>query len=178
MGPSPDGSKFLYYDDGNYFSYDMEATKATNLTAKIPTSFINTEDDHNQVKPPRQSFGWTKNSDAVLLSDGWDIWKAPVSGNAVNLTVNGKKDQIRYRRSFRLDPEEKGIDTGTPLYVPVYGEWTKKGGIGLLEPGKSGVRMLQWDDAEFTQLIKAKNADTYLYTRETVKAFPNFRQAG
>ena len=55
----------------------------------------------------------------MLLSDGWDIWKVPVEGGAaVNLTVNGKKDKIRYRARFRLDPEEKGIDLTAPVYVP------------------------------------------------------------
>jgi dipeptidyl aminopeptidase/acylaminoacyl peptidase len=38
--------------------------------------------------------------------------------------------------------------------------------------------MLHWDDAEYSTLLKAKNADTYLYTRETYKDFPNFRMSG
>ena len=92
----------------------------------------------------------------------------------MNLTANGAKDKIRYRRVFRLDPEERGIDLDKPVYVSVYGEWTKKGGIGLIEPGKSGVRMLQWGDAEYTQLIKAKSADVYLYTRENTTDYPNY----
>ncbi len=175
MTESPDGTRFLYYDDGVFFAYDMASGKSTELTRQIPSTFWDTEDDHNVVKPPTQSYGWTKDSSAVLLSDGWDIWKVPVEGGkAENLTFNGKKDKIRYKRPFRLDPEEKGIDLSAPVYVPVYGEWTKKGGIGVIEPGKPGIRMLQWDDAAFTQLIKAKKADTYLYTRETTKEYPDF----
>ncbi len=175
MGASPDGAKLLYYEDGAFFVYDMASGQTVNLTAKVPTKFWDTEDDHNQVKPPRQSLGWSKDSDAVLLSDGWDIWKVPVAGSApVNLTVNGTKDQIRYRRIFRLDPEERGFDLSAPLYVSAYGEWTKKGGIGLIEPSKPGVRMLQWGDAEYNQLLKAKSADVYLYTREDPADSPNY----
>jgi dipeptidyl aminopeptidase/acylaminoacyl peptidase len=37
--------------------------------------------------------------------------------------------------------------------------------------------MLNWDDAAYAQLIKAKKAGTYLYTRETVKNFPDFYAA-
>jgi hypothetical protein len=51
----------------------------------------------------------------------------------------------------------------------MFGEFTKKGRIGLLEPGKTGVQVLQWDDAAFSRLMKAKKADVYLYTRETYK---------
>jgi dipeptidyl aminopeptidase/acylaminoacyl peptidase len=175
MGPSPDGTKFLYYDDGVFYAYDMETGKSTDLTSKIPTKFWDTEDDHNVVKPPRQSLGWSKDSAAVVLSDGWDLWKVPVAGGqAENLTVNGTKDKIRYRRIFRLDPEERGIDLDKAAYVSVYGEWTKKGGIGLIEPGKPGVQMLQWGDAEYSQLIKAKSADIYLYTRENTVEYPNY----
>ena len=175
MGASPDGTRLLYYEDGVFSVYDMESGKSTELTKQIPSTFWDTENDVNQVKPPTQSYGWSKDSSAVLLSDGWDIWKVPVNGaKPENLTANGKKDKIRYERPFRLDAEDRGIDLSKPVYVPVYGEWTKKGGIGIIEPGHAGVRMLHWDDAAYVQLIKAKKADTYLYTRETVKDSPDF----
>jgi dipeptidyl aminopeptidase/acylaminoacyl peptidase len=175
MGPSPDGTKFLYYDDGVFYAYDMVSGKSSDLTSKIPVKFWDTEDDHNVVKPPTQSLGWSKDSAAVVLSDGWDLWKVPVAGGQpLNLTGNGAKDKIRYRRVFRLDPEERGIDLDKPVYLSAYGEWTKKGGIGLIEPGKSGVRMLQWGDAEYSQLIKAKSADVYLYTRENTSDYPDY----
>lgn len=178
MMSAPDGTKFLYYEDGVFFAYDMENGKSIELTRGVPATFWDAEDDHNLVKPPIQAMGWSKDSSAVLLSDGWDIWKVPVQGGkAENLTLNGKKDKIRYRRPYRLDPDEKGIDLSKPVYVPVYGEWTKKGGIGVIEPGKPGIKMLQWGDATYTQLIKAKKADTFLYTRETTQEYPDFYAA-
>jgi dipeptidyl aminopeptidase/acylaminoacyl peptidase len=173
-GPSTDGTKFLYYEDGHYFVYDMATGQATNITKTVPTSFVNTEDDHNVVKPPQPSFGWTKDSDAVLLSDGWDIWKVPAAGGTgTNLTVNGKKDGIRYRSVLRLDMEEKGWDLSVPRYVPMFGEYTKKGGVGRLDPGKPGITSLLWDDAAFA-VQKAKRADVYLYTKSTPAAPADF----
>ncbi|MBL8172881.1 MAG: S9 family peptidase [Acidobacteria bacterium] len=174
-GPSPDGTQYLYYEDGNFFTYDLASGKSLNLTEKVPTSFVNSEDDHNVVKPPTFPVGWTKDSKSVLLSDNWDIWNVPTrGGQAVNLTVNGKKDKIRYRTRFRLDPEEKGIDLGVPVYLSAYGEWTKKAGIARLEPGKPGPKMLMWDDASYGGLMKAKNADVYLFTRETYQDAPEY----
>lgn len=176
IGPSWDGQKFLFFQNGHYHVYDMAAGEAANITKDVPTSFINTEDDHNQKDPPIYSFawGWTKDSANVLLYDNWDVWKVPVKGGqAVNLTVNGKQEGIRYRSRFRLDPEEKGLDLEKPLYVSVFGEWTKKGGIGLIDKGKPGVKMLLWEDAAFS-LRKAKKADLYLYTRQTPKDYPDY----
>ncbi len=175
ISPSPDGTKLLHYDDGVFSVYDVAAGKSTAITAKIPTTFWDTESDVNQVKPPAPALGWAKDGSAVLISDMWDIWKVPVAGGtAVNLTGNGKKDKIRYRTRFRLDPDERGgIDLSAPLYISAYGELTKKNGIGLIEPDKSGVRMLQWGDASYPQLIKAKHAETYVYTRGTVREYPD-----
>jgi acetyl esterase/lipase len=165
--PSTDGTKFYYYDDGHYFAYDMASGQSVNLTKAVPVSFIDTEDDHNVVKPPVPALGWTKDGDAVVLSDGWDLWKVPVTGaGAVNLTVNGRKDAVRYRRLLRLDPDEKGIDLSVPRYVDMFGEFTKKGGVGRLDPAKPGVQQLLWDDAAFA-IQKAKKADVYLYTKAT-----------
>ncbi|CAN5706727.1 prolyl oligopeptidase family serine peptidase [soil metagenome] len=170
-GTSPDGESLLYYDDGHFFVYSMKTGQSKNITMGVPVSFIDTEDDHNVVKPPTQPMGWTKDSKSVLISDTWDIWQIPVEGGpAVNLTLNGKKDQIRYQRRLPLEPIEEradGIDLSKPQYFSVYGEWTKKGGIGRLDPGKPGITSVLWGDAAFSRLSKAEKADVLLYTKET-----------
>ncbi|MGD2246151.1 MAG: prolyl oligopeptidase family serine peptidase [Candidatus Aminicenantes bacterium] len=174
--PSPDGTHFLYYDDGHYYTYEMATGKKFNITKDVPTSFINTEDDHNVIKPPIYPyyFGWVKDGVSVLLYDNWDVWNVPVhGGKGINLTINGKKDGIRYRSRYRLDPEEKGIDLSQPLYISAYGEWTKKGGVARVDKGKPGAKMLLWDDAAFS-IRKAEKADVYLYTRQTYKDYPDY----
>lgn len=175
FGMSPDGTHVLYFEDGHFFTYDLASGKSYNISKAIPTDFVDVEDDHNIAKPPRRPVGWAKDSSAVLLSDGWDIWKASVHGGAgVNLTGNGKKDKIRYTTRFRLDPEEKGIDLSQPQYFAAQHELNKKGGIGVVQPGAAGITMLHMDEARYSNVLKAKNADVYLYTRETPQDFPNF----
>ena len=175
MGSSPTGTHFVYYDDGQYYAYDMTSGQSTNLTKSVPSSFINTENDVNVVKPPTPFVGWSKDGKYVLLSDNWDIWQVPAGGGAaVNLTVNGRSEQIRYRRPAILDPEQRGFDLAKPLYLDVYSEWTKKDGIGMIEPGKPGVKRLMWDEASYGGVIKAKKAEVYLYTRQTYKDPPDY----
>jgi acetyl esterase/lipase len=156
----------------------MTSGQSYNITQKAASVFWNEEDDHNIIKPPTNVIGWTKDGVSVLLSDMWDIWNAPVhGGQAVNLTVNGKKDRIRYRTRYRLDPEEKGVDLAAPVYIGAYGEWTKKAGIGRVENGKPGIKTLVWDDAAYSGLIKAKKSDVYFFTRETCKDAPDYHIA-
>lgn len=174
-GPSPDGTKFLYYQDKHFHVFDMTTGQSRNVTASVPANFVNIEDDHNIVDPPRNPWGFSSDSRFVVLNDGYDVWQVPVAqGTAVNLTVNGTKDGIRYRNRFVLDPDERGIDLSKPLHVDVYGEWTKKNGFGRIEPGKPGVKNLTWEDASFGRLMKARKADVIVYSKETRGETPNF----
>ncbi|MBD3414790.1 MAG: prolyl oligopeptidase family serine peptidase [Candidatus Aminicenantes bacterium] len=174
FSPSPDGTHFLFYQKGDFFTYEMSTGQQHNITKDVPTSFIDTEDDHNVKKLPIYPTGWEKQGKSVLLYDNWDVWDVPVhKGEALNLTQIGKTKQIRFRRRFRLDPEEKGIDLEKPLYFSAYGEWTKKGGIALVNKNKPGAELLLWDDASFS-IRKAEHADVFLYTKQTYKHYPDY----
>ena len=177
-GPLFDGVHFLYYDDGHFHTFDMATGKSVNITKDVPASFVNEDNDTNVVKPPDYPAGSTKDGLNALLSDGWDIWSVPVSGagKAVNLTANGARDKIRYRR-LRIDPEEKAVDLAQAQYFSVYGEWTKKSGLARLEKGKAAPATLLWDDAGFGGLAKAKKADVYVYARDTYKDYPDYYAA-
>ena len=56
------------------------------------------------VAPPTQVFGWSKDGNAVLISDGFDVWKVPTNGGtATNLTVDGKSKGIKYQRLYSFE---------------------------------------------------------------------------
>lgn len=170
---SPDGTKLLYGKDGHYLVYDLVSGISTNLTADLPVSFVNLDDDHNVEKPLQNSIGWSSDSKFVLIRDGWDIWQVPLGAKekAVNLTLNGRKEQIRYQYRFGLDPDEKGIDLTQAQYFKTYGEWTKKSGVALLNPAKTGLapgaKSLIWEDANIGSFQKAKLAPVYYFSKET-----------
>jgi len=169
FGPSPDGTRLLYFDQGHFHTLDMSTGTSRNITEGLPVSFVNHEDDHNVQDQPYFPHGWVKVGASVLLSDGWDIWKVPAGGGpgAVALTTDGRKDGIRYRRPFILDPDDKGFDLSKPLYVPTYGEWTKKAGYSRIDKGRPRATALVWEDASFGMLLKAKKAETYVFSRAT-----------
>jgi dipeptidyl aminopeptidase/acylaminoacyl peptidase len=193
---SPNGRSVLYWgEDAQWYVMDIASGDKHVITKGVPTVFADTSDDHNNlVTPPRPPLGWTKDGSAVLLSDGFDVWKVPVNGGtAVNLTVDGKKNQIRYQRLYAFESERggaapggrggrggrggggftDGIDLSQPLYFATYGEWTKKAGLAKVDPNKPGAQRLVFDDASYN-FEKAKNADVYVYTRQTSIDFPNY----
>jgi dipeptidyl aminopeptidase/acylaminoacyl peptidase len=177
---SPGGTHLLYYKNGHFHTHELATGKSHNVTADVPASFVNDKDDHTVDRPPTSPIGWTKDGAHVVLSDGWDVWQVPVGGGpGNNRTLDGKKEGIRYRSpmQFLSDPDGRGIDLEKPIYVAMLGEWTKKGGIGRVEPGKPGVKRLAWDDAAFGPLQKARDADVLAYTRETWKDCPDYYAA-
>jgi dipeptidyl aminopeptidase/acylaminoacyl peptidase len=166
---SPDGTKYYYYEAKHFFVVDLATNTPKNVTATIATSFVDSDDDHNVIDPPENPIGWTADSNFLILSDGWDMWKVATDGSsATNLTVNGKKLQIRYRARLRVDADEKGIDLGKTQYINWMEEWTKKQGIGVIAPGATGVETLVSGDASFNRLAKARKGDVYIFSKETV----------
>ena len=174
--PSADGTQLLYWAmDANWHLIDMATGQERNLTRGLPVSFADAEDDHyNLVQPPEPAIGWSKDGAAVLLSDGWDVWKVSASGApAVNLTVDGRKTQVRYQRRTLVDRSDDGIDLSKPLYFQTYGEWTKKSGLARVDGVHGGATRLMWDDAALN-FIKAKDTDVVLYARSTFNDYPDW----
>jgi dipeptidyl aminopeptidase/acylaminoacyl peptidase len=173
-GTSPTGTHLLYYADGHYHTLDLATGKTVNVTENVGTSFVDSEDDHNVEKPPTRNLGWTVDGKSLIISDKWDLWKVAADGSGgLNLTGNGKKDGIRYQNLIQFDPELKGIDLAKPAMVSMYGEWTKKSGIGRLEPSAGTVVSLVWEDAQVGPPSKAKNADVYSFIKQTEIDSPN-----
>ena len=174
---SPNGRYYLYYLNGHYHTLELATGKTRNITKGVKTSFINTENDHPQVDPPRPALGWAKGEKWVLLSDGWDIWKVSATGGkSENLTRDGKRKQIRYSnvQTYNEDARFEGIDLSDDIYLQAYGEWSKKSGFGRLNRQGKGVQMLKWGDAKYGLPHKAKDADVFAYSRQTPVVYPDF----
>jgi len=196
---SPDGRKALIWGkDGHYWVLDLQTLDSVNITRGVGTSFVNTEDDHYNIEPRAiPSRGWSKDGQHVLLYDNWDLWKVPVNPRggerAVNLTGNGKRDQIRYRSLYNWtesgeeeETEEtpggggRGgaggggtVDFSKPMFIGTYGEWTKQEGVSRVDPAKPGAQPLVFEDARLS-IVKARNADVFAFSRGTFSEFPDW----
>lgn len=175
---SPDGERAVYYDDGDYKLYEFATGTTRTLTTGVNATFWDDEDDHNTIKPPAaQPFGWAKDGSAVLVRDNWDVWKLPVTkGTAVNITGNGRKDGIRYQARAGAPYRERGIDLTKPLFLETYGERTKKEGLARVDAMKGGATVVSWEDNK-VDYRKARDADAWFYTRQTVVKFPDWYAA-
>ncbi len=177
---SPDNSRYAYYDTGDWKVYDFATGQTRTLTAGINNNFYNDEDDHNQVKPQMGGalVGWTHDNASLIVRDNWDYWRLPVSGTgARNLTVNGRRDGIRYQGRLTWDNRDRrGIDPTAPFYVETFEEYTKKEGLAAIDVVRGGVRVISSEAAK-VDYRRARDANVWAYTRQTAVAFPDWYAA-
>jgi dienelactone hydrolase len=178
---SPGGRYLLYVHDDQYWTVNTATHAIVNITKNVKTSFVDREADYTiKQEPPFGVAGWTKNDAAVILYDKFDLWQiAPDGSRAVKLT-DGAVEQVRHRYE-KLDPEEEWIDTEKPVYLSLFGIWTKKSGFARLKPSASGAMTeehLLWLDKSFDRLAKAKDSDTFEYVVQTFVESPNAFVAG
>ena len=200
--PSPNGRQILFWsDDAQWSIVDVGSGETRVISRGVAAAFADTSDDHNNiVTPPVPPIAWSKDGNAVLVSDAFDVWKLPVNGGgaATNLTIDGKQNQIRYQRLYAFGGAGRqsnsgagrggrggrggagftdGVDLSQPLYFSMYGERTKKEGLARVDAAKPGAQRLAWDDAKYA-FEKAKDADVYIFTKQTAIDFPNYFVAG
>jgi dienelactone hydrolase len=175
---SPGGRYLIFLLDDNYWTVNTETRAVVNITKTVKSSFVDLEADHTiKQKPPFGVAGWTKNDAAVILYDKLDLWQiAPDGSRAVRLT-DGAADQLRHRlvRLDRLESEDDSIDTDKPLYLSLFGIWSKKSGYARLTMtgGTPHEERLLLADKSIERLAKAKDADVYAYVSETFEESPN-----
>lgn len=174
---SPLGRYLLYFEDNHWWTINT-ATKATvNLTKNLKTSFVNTESDQTvKQKPAYGVGGWLDQDSAVLLYDKYDIWKvAPDGSSAVKLT-DGAAGEIRHRVVANLNPDAESLESKKPIYVSLFGYWSKKSGYATLEGAKETHLVLE--DLGISRLVKARDADAYAYSKESFEESPQAYLAG
>jgi dienelactone hydrolase len=144
-----------------------------------PASFL-AWDENNDVPDypsPYGIAGWTKNDEYILLYDRYDIWQFDPEGNKlpVNLTMNGRNKQITYRYT-PLDKEETAINRDSLLLLSGFDEQTK--GYGYYKARFSSpaapVTLLA-GNFRLNIPLKAKKANTVIYTSETFEQYPDVK---
>ncbi|WP_028296359.1 S9 family peptidase [Olivibacter sitiensis] len=173
--PSPDGKKTTFYRDSNYYALDLGSGEIIPLTKSIPSLFVNILDDHNLPHYPTTNFGWSSDSKYVFIADNNDLYLIPADGKKYEkLTANfgGTKQTVQQR--YSLYENEKGIDLSKDQYFNVFNSRDKRDGIALLPAGKRSLQLLFEDDNLYGNLEKAKNAQTFIFSKQNAVQAPDF----
>ena len=100
----------------------------TNITKNVQTALNRESDVSVKQKPPFGVAGWTKDDAAVLLYDKFDVWQVAPDGSSSKRLTDGARDEVRHRL-VTLNPDDEFVDLSKPVYMSVFGIWSKKVGI-------------------------------------------------
>jgi dipeptidyl aminopeptidase/acylaminoacyl peptidase len=173
---SPKANYVVWYSnpDTAWYSYSISNKKTVKLNEGLNIKFGDEEDDHPYYPSSYGLAGFTSDDALILAYDRYDIWafdpenrKAPV-----NLTKTGRQDKTVFRY-VRLDPEERFIDPGKEMVLSAFNESTKQSGFYKLSLKDGKLTKLIMSDYRFANLSKSRNANTFLFTRENFREFPD-----
>ncbi len=168
---APNGKLVSYYQDGTFYSINLETGEKYNLTGKIKSSFVDELDDHNVIKPATENFGWSADSKYALIKDNYDLWRISADGKSVvSLTDNWKARKTEITGIFNLYTDDKGTDLQKAQYFSVFNRTTKQAGIGRLDGAQ--IKILFLDNYAYGNLVKAKNNAVFAYSKENYEQSP------
>jgi dipeptidyl aminopeptidase/acylaminoacyl peptidase len=184
LGITSSGKQWVYWKDLKFNAYDFASGKSIVLGGATAPAFTNTQFDYPGPKPPFGVAGYTKDGSSIIVEHRFDLWQLPLDGSDGKVLTNavGNRGQIKFQvvRSQPIDDaapraerDPRLIDLSKPVLLSAYGEWTKKAGFYELSNGQ--VKELTYEDASFSNPVKAAKADRYMFTRQTFAEYPDIR---
>ena len=174
---SPTGRYVVWFEGEDYWTHDPSAGETRNITEGLDGVFVNLDlTPTREQMPPFGIRGWTEDDQTVLINDRWDVWEVRADGSGGRRLTRGAEEEVRYR-AFQIDSEADAFDPGQPIYYTTYAEWTKQAGFSRARPGREPEALIR-DDASFSRVMKALDADVFVFRRERFDDSPDYFAAG
>ena len=173
---SPCDKYVVWFDNKNYYSYNVATGDTVNMTADMPVLIWNDEDDHPMPAEPWGAACWSENDEAFLIYDKFDIWTVDPKGEKKPeciTTGEGRSRNIRFRY-MQTDPEERFVKRGSQMLLDVFDFTDKYNGLATMTYGKSqkpAVSVL--DGHAYTQVRKALDKNVYTWQRANFSESPD-----
>lgn len=181
--PSYTGKYLLVYEDKKK-AYTMYNSATQKLYAVANDIKYPLYDEDNDVPDDPNPYGiakWMEGDKYVLIYDHYDVWKVATDGAEKSIPLTfGRYNKIEYRYA-NLDLESRYIKNNEKIVYKMFDEKTKVSRysnffIGIMKSEtsqdleKAG---LYPGAANIYNLVKAKEADIFIYTKESFKESPN-----
>ena len=174
---SPGGRYVTFFDDGQWQVHTVATGETRSLTGALQgVRFDQETHDSPSTPPPWGIAGWTRDDRQVLIYDRYDIWEMDPTG-ARSPRVLTDSAGVRAKLELRLvdlDPDERFIDPSRPVLLRAFDEETKGSGFYTDRLDRvSAPERVVFGDRNYGAPRKARNAERYLLTQQTVSEFPD-----
>jgi len=171
---SPKGDFLLFYDrhDSSWYSKEIATAKVRLLVDKAKAIFYNAENDVPNEAEPLGLIGWTADGKALVYS-AYGIWLLdPASAEHCKSILGFESTKHLRYRYLRTDSDEKYLPTN--MLLSVFNKETKQSGFARFYRERKKLEVLHTEDARLSGLIKAKDAETWLFKSETFNSYPDY----
>lgn len=177
--PSPLGKFMVYFnrEDGNWYAYNVDKKSTTQLNKGIAVKFTDEEFDMPDYPNAYGLEGFTDKDFSVIIKDRYDLWEFYLDGKTApkNITNGfGRKNKISFD-TYQLDKDIRSFNRNAEMYLFAFNEDNKQSGIfkTKIATAKNPEQLQMGDFYGYKNLVKAKNAEVYSYTKETYQEAPN-----
>ncbi|QQL51154.1 S9 family peptidase [Mucilaginibacter ginkgonis] len=181
---SPGGNYVIWFDAAqqNWFTYNIVNGKKTNISAGIGTKM---GDEENDVPDDPNAYGiagWTTGDKNVLVNDRYDIWSVdPATGASTGFTGGyGRRNKLIFRYGMQVErgpgasEDDRAIALNKPVYLLAQNEENKHWGYYQQTfNSKRAPELLATGEVNYSDIQKAKNADVYIYTKQSYTQSPD-----
>jgi dipeptidyl aminopeptidase/acylaminoacyl peptidase len=175
---SPAGKYIIYFDKNAsaWFTYNIETAKITRLNSGTDVKFVEEDHDMPDTPPAYGIAAWTADDKAVLIYDRYDIWEFTPDGKnpAENITNGfGRQNKITFRYE-KTDPESKFLDKKQVILLKAFNNMTKESGWYKKNINtNSNPELLIMEKMSYSNLVKAKDAERYIFDKANYVNSPN-----
>lgn len=174
---SPAENYFIWWEpaDSCYFVQDITQKEASPVALKAGQEIHFYREDMD-MPMDAQAYGiagWSKDDRFVYIYDRYDIWQFDPSGkqspiNKTNGYGRENRVELRYRKT---DRELRHLENDQWLLASFNEKDKSKGFYSLQLKSKADPQALVSNEFNYSFLRKAKDADRYLWTRESTTEF-------
>ncbi|CAH9054586.1 hypothetical protein PSECIP111854_01404 [Pseudoalteromonas sp. CIP111854] len=173
---SPTGKHAVYFKNKQVWLKELHTQKESPLTHAIHNAiFANDKHDYPQPQPGYGFAGWQQDGSIVYVYSKYDIWAFNVNSQQAKRLTQGKETQTQYRVKV-LDKNKVGFTNNDTLILSAHNLENKQTHIAKLALGNNQVTTVLAEKARFDVVKKAKNADKFLFTKQTYHQFPDYWQ--
>lgn len=173
---SPRGRYVVWFDDKDYFVYDIETGKTNNLTQGMEVTLWDETDDHPMVPQPYGLAGWGADDAALIVYDRYDLWSLDPTGTKapVNLTMGEGRNTNRRFRYRNTDSERRFLTPGDLMLLEVFDYGDKRHGLATMNYGKASRPAIKTlEEMTFGQIRQAKEKPVFSFTKGNFSVYPD-----
>jgi dipeptidyl aminopeptidase/acylaminoacyl peptidase len=170
---SPTGQFALYFDKGNWHSYNLISGSLRYLSHNADVPFYNENHDIPGDPSSYRMMGWLDDGVSVLLYDKYDIWLANLEMGELTCLTNGEGRENKIIFRIRKLDDKPLFSAKDDLFLEGFYEKTKERALYSVGFKSKSVSLLKDENRNLKWLHASKDLKTLTYTRESYDEYPD-----